>query len=79
MSQNRNRAKLNKAQVDREYRNIQNGILYPIYWDEGVMFYPRYRRGFKNSGKTIERYQMRAYRSWKHNRKEQYKVKRKRD
>lgn len=43
------------------------------YWDEGISFYPRYRRGFKNPNKTIMSYQVRMYRTWKHNRKTKYK------
>lgn len=73
MSKNRNRAKLNKAQNGREYLNILFNINYPIYWDEGLMFYPQFRRGFKNPNRTIERYQMRAYQTWKHNRKTKWK------
>ena len=47
--------------------------LYPLYWDEGINMYPRYRRGFKNSGKQLEHYQVRQYRTWKYNRKTQWK------
>ena len=43
------------------------------YPDEGVNFYPKYRRGFKNKNKRIMSYQVRMYRTWKHNRKTQYK------
>ena len=43
------------------------------YWDECITFYPKYRRGFKNSNKTIMSYQVRMYKTWKHNRKNQWK------
>lgn len=73
MSTNRNRAKLNKAENGRIYHLILLDMLYPIYWDEGVNFYPKYRRGFKNSNKYIMAYQARMYKSWKHNRKNKWK------
>ncbi len=73
MSKNRNRAKFNKAQNGREYRIEVLEEKYPIYWDEGQMFYPVYRRGYANSNKQLRRFQMRAYRTWKHNRKTQWK------
>ena len=73
MSVNRNRAKFNKAHNGREYKSSLYDDLYPIYWDEGISFYPRWRPGFKNSGKQIEKYQVRQYRTWKYNRKTQWK------
>lgn len=73
MSKNRNRARLNKAQNDKEYRYLQIGINYPIYWDEGIMFYPKYRRGFKNPNKVLQRYEQREFRTWKYNRLTQWK------
>jgi hypothetical protein len=73
MSTNRNRAKLNKANYGREYHIIWLDQLYPRYWEEGLNLYPRYRRGYKNSGKRIERYEMRMYRNWKYNRKTKWK------
>lgn len=74
MSINRNRSKLNKSPNGRLYHVVWINELYPLYWDEGVNFYPKYRRGFKNSGKRLEKYQVRKYRTWKYNRKTQYKV-----
>ena len=73
MSKNRNRAYLNKAQNGREYHIMLLNELYPPYWDDGVYLYPRYRRGFKNSNKGIYSYQVRMYRTWKHNRKTKWK------
>ena len=73
MSKKRNRAKLNKATNNKEYRIIFLNYEYPRYWDEGIHTYPNYRRGFKNPNKTIMRYQVRMYKTWKHNRKTQWK------
>lgn len=73
MSINRNRAKLNKANNNYEYNSKLLGILYPLYWDDGIIMYPKIRKGFKNSNKQIFAYQKRNYRTWKHNRKTQYK------
>ena len=73
MSTNTNRAKLNKAETGREYHILHLHELYPDYWDDGVTFYPKYRRGYKNSNKEILAYQVRMYRTWKYNRKTQWK------
>ena len=73
MSINRNRCKLNKAKDSREYKLFLYDELFPIYWEEGVNFYPRYRAGFKNSGKQLEKFKIRMYRTWKHNRNTQWK------
>ena len=43
------------------------------YGDEGVSFYPRRRKGFKNPNKQLYPYQVRIYKTWKHNRKTQWK------
>jgi hypothetical protein len=73
MSKNKNRAKLNKAENSRNYRLIWIDELYPMYWDEGLNFYPKYRKGFKNNNKRILKYKVRMYRTWKHNRRTQWK------
>lgn len=73
MSKKINRAKLNKAFNNREYKIITNNILFPPYWDDGVMEYPRWRNGFKNPIKRIFSYQVRMYRTWKYNRKTRWK------
>lgn len=67
------RAKLKRARTNREYNIILIDAIYPLYWDEGYYQYPRYRRGFKNPNKYIFFPQRREYRSWKYNRKNQYK------
>jgi len=45
------------------------------YGEEGRNAYPRYRRGYKNPLKQIYSYQRRMYRTWKYNRKTQWKNK----
>ena len=73
MSQKRNRAYLNKAKNGRIYHIMLLNDLYPPYWDEGTEFCPQYRRGFKNPNKQLLMYQVRMYKTWKHNRKTQWK------
>lgn len=67
MSKNINRAKLKKANDNHSYRIIWIGYEYPRYWDEGYNTFPKYRKGFKNPLKHIYAYQVRMYRTWKHN------------
>ena len=44
------------------------------YDDEGIVFYPRQiNRWAKRKRKGLMRYQMRMYKTWKHNRKTQWK------
>jgi hypothetical protein len=73
MSINRNRARLNKAKDNHQYRIIWINYEYPRYWDEMYHKYPRYKRGFKNPNKRIFSYQVRMYKTWKHNRKTQWR------
>lgn len=73
MSINRNRARLSKAKTNKEYLALRFIDDYGLYWDEGISFYPQYRRGFKNPNKHIMSYQVRMYKTWKHNRKTQWK------
>jgi hypothetical protein len=74
MSKKRNRAKLNKAKTSRVYNLIMFRELYPPYYEEGIMFYPKYRAGFKNTNRRLPKCKIREYRTWKHNRKTQYKT-----
>ena len=62
-----------KTTMYRKEYNVATRNLEP-YWDEGINFYPKYRRGFKNSNRTIMSYQVRMYKTWKHNRKTQWKT-----
>lgn len=58
----------------KEYKIETQGLKDP-YWDDGVNFYPEYRKGFKNPNKRLMSYQIRMYKTWKHNRKTQWKEK----
>jgi len=62
MSINRNRAKLNKVKTSKEYLAIQYNENYPLYWDECISF-----KG------GLMRFQQRMYKTWKHNRRNQWK------
>ena len=62
MSKNRNRAKLNKAKNNHEYRILWLKEKFPPYYDEGW-----------NWKTNISNQDRRAFRSWKHNRKTQWK------
>jgi hypothetical protein len=73
MSVNFNRAALKKVVTRREYKIVLVEFDFPPYWDEGMMFYPQFKRGFSNTNKTIRSFQMRRYQTWKHNRKTQWK------
>lgn len=73
MSKNRNRGKLNKSNNNHEYKILWLKEEFPMYWDEGVNFYPKNKKGFKNSNKQIMSYQVRMYKTWKHNRQTQWK------
>jgi len=57
----------------REYKIVTNPDYGDRYWDEYTIYYPKYRRGFKNPIKGIMSYQVRMYKTWKHNRKKQWK------
>ncbi len=73
MSVNYNRARFNLAQTRNEYKKLGYEWYWPMYWDEGVMFYPRWNPGFRNPNKTIMSYHIRMYKTWKYNRKNQWK------
>ena len=62
MSKNRNRAKFNKAQNGRIYKIMVINDAYPLYWDEGKVTY-----------NGLYKYEYRMYRTWKYNRKTQWK------
>lgn len=73
MSKNRNRSKFLGAKNGRQYRMMLMSELYPDYWDEGMVFYPKYRPGTRSVYPKLTGWKMRQYRTWKHNRKTQYK------
>lgn len=58
---------------------VYNIVTKPWYgdpwYDEYTNYYPRWRPGYKNPGKRLMSYQVRMYRTWKHNRKTQWKEK----
>jgi len=51
-----------KNYTNKEYKCILIKIKYPPYWDDGIIF-----------RKNLFHYQYRMYRTWKYNRKKQYK------
>ena len=73
MSVNYNRAAFNKAKTPSEYKKIKCEWDWPIYWDEGITFHPRKNRGTHNVDPKLYSYQIRMYRTWKYNRKTQWK------
>lgn len=73
MSTNRNRSKLRAAECGRDYHLLSINELYPLYWDEGLNFYPHWRRGYKNPLKKISFQKVREYRTWKYSRRTQWK------
>lgn len=73
MSTNRNRAKLSKAVNGNEYHKMWINYLYSPYWQEGIIFYPRKNKGTHQCEPKLMSYQVRMYKTWKHNRKHQWK------
>ena len=73
MSKNYNRSALKRVDTSREYKIVLTKFNFPPYWDDGMMFYPLFRRGYSNTNKTIRSYEMRRYKTWKYNRKTQWK------
>lgn len=57
----------------RVYKIVTNPDYGDPYWDEYINYYPKWKRGFKNPNKRIMSYQVRMYKTWKHNRKTQWK------
>ena len=72
MSINRNR--IRQARDNHEYRILFLKEAYPPYWGEGMYLYPRKAHCWaKSSNKGLMSYQLRMYKTWKHNRKTQWK------
>jgi hypothetical protein len=67
------RAKLSKAVSGNEYHKMLIKMLYEPYWDECIVFYPRRNRGTHHCRPKLMSYQVRMYKTWKHNRKTQWK------
>lgn len=57
---------------NKEYKIVTRGWEDPC-WNDYVQRYPRYRIGFKNPNRRLMSYQIRMYKTWKHNRKTQWK------
>ena len=64
MSVNRNRAKLNKANSNREYGKLLYLDLYGTYWDGDY----NWKCG------DFSNHKGRSYKTWKHNRSTQWKI-----
>ena len=72
MSINTNRARLKGAVNNHQYRIIWINFEYPIYWDEGIRYHQS--KGIRNRWKKrVQNYEYRMYRTWKYNRKTQWK------
>ncbi len=63
MSVHTNRSRLNKATCSKHYKLIWLNEEFPPYWDEGLNFI---------KGHSAAKY--RSYKTWKHNRKTQWKI-----
>lgn len=58
----------------KEYKIANNGEYADWYSDEGINYYPQYRKGFtKKKKRRLQMFQVRMYKTWKHNRKTQWK------
>ena len=74
MSINLNRSKLKYARDNHEYRILFLKQEYPPYWDECQYLYPRKAHCWaKSTGKRLMSYQLRMYKTWKHNRLTQWR------
>ena len=82
MSKNRNRALLNKCKTPREYRitYLKHEYDYCLICSKraGSFYYycspeTMTRKGRHGTGKIISTFDARSYRTWKYNRKTQYK------
>lgn len=69
------KSKIAKTTTSRKEYNIVSRGLNDPYWDEcwGV-HRTKSERWSKQPNKALYNYQVRLYRSWKHNRKNQYKT-----
>ena len=67
------KSKKSRTTTCRKEYNVETRGLRDWYWDEGITYYPLYKSGFKNPNRRIMSYQVRMYKTWKHNRKKQWK------
>lgn len=68
------KTKIARTTTCRKAYKVETQGLRDWCWAEGVSFYPIYRRGRKTPHKQIMSYQVRMYKTWKHNRKTRWKV-----
>ena len=74
MSTNTNRAKLKNVITNREYKRVIYDDKFPMYWEECITMYPQ--SGLRNTNRVSPKlmsYQVRMYKTWKHNRLTQWK------
>jgi len=68
------KCKKSEVVTDNKTYNILTKDDTDPYWDEGLHFYPEYSRITKKyKKKQLLMYQIRMYKTWKHNRNKQYK------
>lgn len=74
MSINRNRQKLNNARCNSDYRKILLNYLYPLYWNDGIVYkHSKNKEAWsKSKTKQIINTKSRLYKTWKHNRSNQW-------
>ena len=67
------KSKITRTTVCRKEYKIYSQNLFDRYWDDGINYYPVTRKGFKNPLKRLMSYEIRMYKTWKHNRKHHWK------
>jgi hypothetical protein len=74
MKPQKKNGKVAKITTDRrEYKFFTNEEFYDLYFEKGGYYFPRKHAGSKPSKKYIYKFKMRSYKTWKHNRKTQWK------
>lgn len=66
-----NKQKASRTTSRKEYKVITQDLK-DWYWDEGV-YYPNQTKNRQNK-RLLRQYEIRMYKTWKHNRKKQWKV-----
>lgn len=74
MSKHYYRTKFNHSESRSDYNKSILNFYYPDYWDEG-WYHTQRKRGTSNywKCKSLFQYEVRMYKTWKHNRKTQWK------
>ena len=68
------KSKIARTTTSRKNYNVVTKTNYgDPFPDEYTNYYPKWRRGYKNPIKRLMSYQVRMYRTWKYNRKTQWK------